>query len=83
MKNIIFKENYFFENTQHFIFYYYDQNESDDFNKLIELMIFLIVVLLPFLAIHRAWISLEEKKKVVLDYNFKFLVCFQIFMKKN
>lgn len=75
IKNIMFRENNFFDNLKYFIFYATNnRKENEDLEKIFEFILFCLLVVLPFYCLHHYWNNLMDKKRVILDYNFKFLV---------
>ena len=83
IKNLLFRENSFFDNFQYLIFFETSNNvENQDLDKMTEIFLFFIANLLPFYCLHKYWNMLYERKKVILNYHFKLLVFFFNFNKK-
>jgi len=75
IKNLIFKENYFYDNLNYFIFYGTTKNIiEEDASQLCEIIVFFLAVVLPFISLHNYWETFFDKKRIILNKNFKFLV---------
>lgn len=80
IKNVIFKENNFFDNLNYFIFHGTTKSLiEEDTSQICEIIVFIIAVILPFISLHKYWKTFFNKRKIILDKNFKFLVKINFF----